>query len=170
MSRTDRRGTSVRAGRNAEACVFVEAFFPERVFAFGQWCEGHRLPGRWIRRECRSEILEFARKVKEAGGLFYLGSNRYEYENTNGFERIEARGYVNPVAAQRLLVEGQRAQQEYAALCSRKAAAGEPGAARATAAAEGAERLYVLVTRKVSPTGETNDAGTAPRAVGPCGG
>lgn len=132
--------------------VFCEAYFPRRVLAFGRWCEGHNLPGRWYMRRDQAGIIEFARKVKEAGGLFYFDGKRYEYERRAEFEFILQRGYVNPAEVVDLLAQGEQAQRQYAARLAREA--GEHRAQRSEHGAESAERaagFMCLVTRKVSP-------------------
>lgn len=121
--------------------VFVEAFFPLRAFVFGQWCEGHNLSGRWFDLVKVSDILEFARKVKEAGGLFYFDGKRYEYFKRSYTECIEQVGYLSPSIRSELLAAASTVKPgEHRPQRSEDGA--EPG--------EAAEDFTCLVTRKVS--------------------
>ena len=136
--------------RNADEFVFLEAFFPKRVLAFGQWCDGHNLPGRWEPKRDIVSILDFARKVKDAGGIFYFDGKRYEYTplpNLPFGGMILQKGYISPVERARLLAAGNVTQR----------AADARSEARTEGGPEAARDFTCLVTRKVSLTAETED-------------
>lgn len=123
---------------NPDDFAFCEAYFPSRVFVFGEFHEGH-MSGRWIPNRPWQLIVDFARKVSEKGGLFYMDNQKYRY-------------LVNGKCGPMILAVGYEVMSQAKAFYD--LAAGSPERSGASTA-EPAKGLYVAVTRKVSATGDT---------------
>lgn len=127
------------------------AFLPKRVLFLGQFQEGWT-DSRMVGRFNVSGVIDYARKVQEVGGFFYLDGLKYRYYvNPNTGPAILAEGHDTTTLAKRALRELDAVQQA--------SGAGRPAEVRSRRPApghqNGASGLYVPVTRKVSPERRT---------------
>lgn len=145
----------------APELVELTAYFPKRVFCFGRWQEGHMREGRGCRKDDVHQILTFAKTVQDAGALFYLDGRKFKHAEVwpgtpRAYGIILRDGYCHPSellraaeAAARSIAQGDEVGQGAAGdRPTSSSAAGKP------------QKLYVPVTRKVSP-----EIGTRTRKV-----
>lgn len=146
--------------------VQLTAFFPVRVFCFGRWQEGHMYPERWLPRSEANQIIDFAKKVQDAGGLFYMNGRKYKHVDVwpgtpKAYSIILQDGYVHvsavladtdkAIAFAKLLSTRKQNAKARALAKSLRGGADVAAGDKATARSGEAKRLYVPVTRKVSP-------------------
>lgn len=148
--------------------VSLTAFFPERCLCFGEWQHGHMRAERWVPRGDAKQIIDFAKKVQDVGGMFYMQGRKYKHVvvrpgTPQAYSIILQDGYIHSSS---VLADTNKAIAAAKSLAARKLVAKARALAKSASAAEGAagdpaaldgeaQKLYVLVTRKVSLTPET---------------
>ncbi|MDP3511444.1 MAG: hypothetical protein Q8S20_01735 [Sulfuritalea sp.] len=140
--------------------VELTAYFPKRVLCFGRWQEGHMRDGRGCRKDDVHQSLTFAKTVQDAGGLFYLDGRKFKHVEVwpgtpRAYSIVLRDGYVGPICAASATAAAWTGIIKPFGCMDAEGAAGDPATMHSQA-----QKLYVLVTRKVSP-----EIGTRTRKV-----